>query len=936
MKRIIFYIAILLASTQIWAQSVTINESAGWLESAFVKWAPVSGVNSYNVYYTGGGQTNKKIDTQLIRSYGTYFHADVPGLSAGNYTLKVVPVINGSENTSAASTTASLTVKPHVREGFAFLNNVIPGAYNADGTPKSGAKIIYITASTVNTVTSTVLNDKGVAVSATGLMNILFARSKGYDSTPLIIRMIGLIKGNQITGLKDGNFIDFTGSNNTTRKTSNITFEGVGDDATAHGYGFAVKRSKNIEIRNVGVMLYGDDAVSMDTDNANIWVHNNDFFYGAPGSDADQVKGDGTIDMKYNSSNITISYNHFWDSGKAMGSGGPTETVPTLYISYHHNWFDHIDSRSPRLHYITAHVYNNYFDGLSVYGIGNTTETSAFVEANYFRECNRPMMISGQGTDAYNTATGTYNLEGTFSGQDGGMTKAFNNIVVGTSKLVYQTQHATQFDAYLVTSRTQTIPNTVKSVRGGWAYSNFDTASTMYSYTPDAPSNVPNVVTTYSGRTQGGDFNWTFNTTTDDDNHDVNTALKAAIVGYQSKLVSVQDGTNPPASNQTLTSASNNNQTVTSGTVISSIVFTWGGDATDVSVTGLPVSGISFVKNTSAKTITITGTPTATLSYSIATTGTAGTPATGSGTITVTQAGVQTLTSTSNNNQTVDSGSAISSIVFTWGGSATDATVTGLPASGISFVKNTSAKTITITGTPTVTVSYSIATTGTAGTPATGSGTITVKPVAPDGDQIHNFTTSGKTSTFYTITGDLSTNYGTVIYNGLTLTQCMKMGSGTNISYTTTQSSTLILVFVEPSGTAKVDGTAYTAVGGIITINNLPAGNHTIVKQNTANLFYISTKYNTSLHIAQTTKLQQSTEEAELTLHPNPVTNTLYLSGSNQKIEKIAIYTLTGTLVKSSGNNTESIDVSDLISGGYLVKVNTDQGTILNKIIIKK
>lgn len=32
---------------------------------------------------------DQQIDTQLIRSYGTYFRADVPGLAAGSYTLKV-------------------------------------------------------------------------------------------------------------------------------------------------------------------------------------------------------------------------------------------------------------------------------------------------------------------------------------------------------------------------------------------------------------------------------------------------------------------------------------------------------------------------------------------------------------------------------------------------------------------------------------------------------------------------------------------------------------------------------------------------------------------------------------------------------------------------------------------------------------------------------
>ncbi|SFF01977.1 Por secretion system C-terminal sorting domain-containing protein [Chitinophaga sp. CF118] len=539
-KRILFSTLLLLIVFYSKAQ-VIINETGGWLESAYVKWAPVSGAGSYNIYYTGGGVVNQKIDNQLVRSYGTYFRADVLGLAAGNYTLKVVPVIAGSENTTLATTTQSLTIKPHVREGFSFSGNIVPGAYNANGTPKSGRKIIYITASTVNTVTSTVITDsKGKTTVATGLMNILTALGKGYDKTPLIIRMIGLIRDSQITGLKDGNYISFTGFNNTTRKLENITFEGVGDDATAYGYGFYTKRCNSIEIRNVGIMLYGDDGVSLETDNSNIWIHNNDFFYGAPGSDADQVKGDGSIDMKYNSSNITISFNHFWDSGKSMGCGGPTETVPTLYITFHHNWFDHVDSRNPRLHYVTAHVYNNYYDGVSKYGIGNTTQSSAFVEANHFRNCKRPMMISGQGTDTYNSITGAYTAEGTFSDQDGGMTKAFNNKVENAERLVYQTQNATQFDAYLVNTRNEQVPGTVKSLRGEFSYTNFDISPTMYVSNPDLPGDVQSIVTTYAGRLKGGDFKWTFNNSVDDALSDVNTALKTAIVNYQTSLVAVQ------------------------------------------------------------------------------------------------------------------------------------------------------------------------------------------------------------------------------------------------------------------------------------------------------------------------------------------------------------------------------------------------------------
>lgn len=77
MKKIILYFSILFFSANLLAQTIT--DSSGWLESAFVEWSPVAGAESYNVYFTGGGQTNRKIDTQLIRSYGTYFRADVLG-----------------------------------------------------------------------------------------------------------------------------------------------------------------------------------------------------------------------------------------------------------------------------------------------------------------------------------------------------------------------------------------------------------------------------------------------------------------------------------------------------------------------------------------------------------------------------------------------------------------------------------------------------------------------------------------------------------------------------------------------------------------------------------------------------------------------------------------------------------------------------------------
>jgi pectate lyase len=947
MKKNLLFLTFFLACVQTWAQQVQINEASGWLESAFVKWQPVSGAQTYNVYYSGNGLTDKKIDDQLIRSYGNYFRADIPGLKAGSYTIKVKPVISGTEG--SGSTTSALTVAAQDRNGFAFEGGRVPGGYKTDGTPKDNAVILYITQNTKNTIS---MNITGASANpCIGLQNILYAIKKGKDTRPFIIRLIGNIT--DMTVMEGGDVV----IENANNASSYVTIEGVGTDAVANGWGVRLKTASNIEVSNLGFMNCNStagDNVGMQQDNDHIWVHNCDLFYGNAGSDADQIKGDGALDNK-SSTYITLSYNHFWDNGKASLLGLSEGTTAGLYITYHHNWFDHSDSRHPRVRYYSAHIYNNYYDGVSKYGVGSTMGSSLFVEGNYFRNSKHPMMISLQGTDIWDEANQVNNAgtQGTFSNEAGGSIKAFNNTFDasnGTNNMRFvayndpnplynisgKISSSTDFDAYVASTRGETVSSAVKSKSGANIYNNFDTDAALYvkNLTIDQPVAAKTKVTQYAGRVSGGDLKWIFDNSVDDTSSLVITALKSALTNYTGTLVSVQGEGNPPTSSQTLTSTGNNNQTVTSGTAIASIVFTWGGDATDATVTGLPASGISFVKNTTTKTITITGTPTATLSYSIATTGT-GTPATGSGTITVTPAGSQTLTSTSNNNQTVANGTAIATIVFTWGGTATDATVTGLPASGISFVKNTTAKTITITGTPTATLSYSIATTGT-GTPAAGSGTITVTTGTPSGDQNHNFTTSGKTSSFYTITGNMNSTAGSVTYAGLTLTARLKIESSTSITYTTTSASTLTLVFDSNfTGTIKVNNVSYTASAGIVTAS-IPAGSNTITKGSVANLFYISTHYTGgTARMAQATEVVAEPETAKVILYPNPVADVLYLSKSTQTVEKVLIYNMSGTLVSSAGKDAESIDLSTLIQGTYLVKVYTTGGSF-NQTILKK
>ena len=129
MKKITFLFLLLVSIFTIKAQTVSITQEVGWLETAYVKWSAVSGVDSYNVYYTGMGVTDRKIDTQLIRNYGGEYRADIIGLAAGNYTIKVVPVVGGIEGMPTVSN--SITVLSHDRNGFAFNGGRVPGAYKA-------------------------------------------------------------------------------------------------------------------------------------------------------------------------------------------------------------------------------------------------------------------------------------------------------------------------------------------------------------------------------------------------------------------------------------------------------------------------------------------------------------------------------------------------------------------------------------------------------------------------------------------------------------------------------------------------------------------------------------------------------------------------------------------------------------------------------------
>ena len=504
---------------------VNIIEAKGWLESAYVKFTKLADIKRYNVYVN-----DKMIDKELVRDYGTYGRADAVGLAAGTYTMKVVPVADdGQEISACAAETTFHDIVNYSREGFAFMNGNTPGAYN---------KVLYVTKHTAKTVKTTVITDtKGGTTTCTGLQAIIAAYEKGCDTTPIAFRFIGLVSKDDLDALgSSAEGIQVKG-----RKADselNMTFEGIGDDATIYGFGFLVRNAKSVEFRNFGIMRCMDDGISLDTDNAYIWIHHTDQFYGTHGS-GDHAKGDGATDVKSDSKYVTVSYNRFWDTGKSNMFGMKSESGPN-YISYDHNWFDHSDSRHPRVRTMSVHVWNNYFDNVAKYGVGATSGASVFVENNYFLKTKKPILASLQGTDGLGS--------GTFSGEQGGMIKAYGNYFDRTAAhFSYYTQKnpsAKGYDAYETSSRDEQVPASEQTLVGGTTYNNFDTNGTlMYTYHAASAEDVPALVTGYygAGRMNHGDFTYTFNDNVGSDDTDsaYDTVLGGLLDNYKSQLVGI-------------------------------------------------------------------------------------------------------------------------------------------------------------------------------------------------------------------------------------------------------------------------------------------------------------------------------------------------------------------------------------------------------------
>ena len=173
----------------------------------------------------------------------------------------------------------------------------------------------------------------------------------------------------------------------TLRVPSNTTLIGVGSSAHISGGMVLLQQVHNVIVRNIHFSDAYDFFPAWDPkDNANgewnaeldnlslrsatrVWVDHCSFDDGnRPDSANRHALGrpmqhhDGLLDITQQSNHVTVSWNHFRNHDKTTlvgGSDGARADEGQLKVSFHHNHWQDVKERAPRVRYGQVHLYNN-------------------------------------------------------------------------------------------------------------------------------------------------------------------------------------------------------------------------------------------------------------------------------------------------------------------------------------------------------------------------------------------------------------------------------------------------------------------------------------------------------------------------------------------------------------------------------------------------
>lgn len=164
---------------------------------------------------------------------------------------------------------------------------------------------------------------------------------------------------------------------------SHKTIQGAGPGAGIRNGGFRVRGGeRNIIFRNLNILDNPEDGIQLNGELSHVWIDKCTFMRNS----------DGAVDITNGANFISLSNNLFAESDRVslIGSSDDDPFRDRYKVTFHHNWFRQTNQRHPRVRFGQVHIFNNYYQGVTSYGIGIGVGAHIVSESNFFEGVSSP------------------------------------------------------------------------------------------------------------------------------------------------------------------------------------------------------------------------------------------------------------------------------------------------------------------------------------------------------------------------------------------------------------------------------------------------------------------------------------------------------------------------------------------------------------------
>ncbi|MDO8344907.1 MAG: pectinesterase family protein [Cellvibrio sp.] len=320
--------------------------------------------------------------------------SSAPAAPSSVATSSVSPISSSASSTGVSRSSASSSVSSSASSAPVTTApdfNTVYGYASLNGSTTGGAG--------ANAVEVAVCN---------GVDLIAALTNPAYSDKPLTIYVDGVITWHN------------SGNSDIKLNRPNVSIIGRGTNAEFWGTGIHITASnvivRNLKMYHVPQTRGQGDIITIDGRNGpvrNVWIdHNelyNDLNVTVPATITDPVAQaeykkdyyDELVSGRSDVADITISYNYLHDSWKTSLWGSSDEDNFDRRITWHHNYWHHVNSRLPLFRFGKGHIYNNYYHNVDTSAINSRMGAIIRVERNVFENTKNPVMSQDSSAIGY-------------------------------------------------------------------------------------------------------------------------------------------------------------------------------------------------------------------------------------------------------------------------------------------------------------------------------------------------------------------------------------------------------------------------------------------------------------------------------------------------------------------------------------------------------